>query len=259
MSQVLAEHPRRVAQDILAEEEKKRTHLVVALSGAQAYGFPSPDSDLDLKGIHVAPTRALLGLTEPHPSCDRMGLVEGVELDYASHELAAALRALVKGNGNYLERVLGRHLVWEHPWLSELAPLVRAGISKRYYRHYQGLARQQLQELERHTEPRVKTVLHVLRSALTGVHLLRTGELQVDLNPNLEAYAFSDAAELIQQKRQGERIPLDAKEAAYWRTRVLASLTLLEEAHADSSLPDDVPNAAELEQWLIDVRLRQAP
>jgi predicted nucleotidyltransferase len=143
MINVLDAHARRVADDVLAEEAKKRRHLVVALSGAHAYGFPSPDSDLDLKAIHIAPTRTLLGLSEPPAASDRMEVIEGIEIDYTSNELGAALRGLVKGNGNYLERVIGAHLLTVSSWLEELAPLVRAGLSKRYYRHYLGFARQQ--------------------------------------------------------------------------------------------------------------------
>ncbi len=45
---------------VLDEEETRREHVVVYLSGAHAYGFPSPDSDLDLKAIHVAKTADLL-------------------------------------------------------------------------------------------------------------------------------------------------------------------------------------------------------
>ena len=49
--------PRQLAaaDRLLDEESAKRRHLVVSLSGAHAYGFPSPDSDLDLKAIHLAP------------------------------------------------------------------------------------------------------------------------------------------------------------------------------------------------------------
>ena len=59
---VLSAHQAEVARRFLAERERERTHLVIYLSGAHAYGFPSPDSDLDLKCVHVAPTRALVGL-----------------------------------------------------------------------------------------------------------------------------------------------------------------------------------------------------
>jgi len=258
MTNVLDAHARRIADAVLAEEEQSRRHLVVALSGAHAYGFPSPDSDLDLKAIHVAPTRTLLGLSEPTPTSDRMGVIEGVEIDYTSNELAAALRGLVKGNGNYLERVLGAHLLMVSPLLEELTPLIRSGLSKRYYRHYLGFARQQQQELEKSTAPTAKKVLYVLRTALTGTHLLRAHELRVDLSMSLEEYGYADARELIERKKAGERTVLDEATTLHWRARVQRAFELLDQAHAMSQLPEEAPNVAELEAWLIDVRMRAA-
>jgi hypothetical protein len=93
---------------VLAEEEARREHLVVYLSGAHAYGFPSPDSDLDLKAIHVARTADLVGLAAPAPTFDRAEVVDGVEVDYTSNELGHALAGMLAGNGNFLERVIGR-------------------------------------------------------------------------------------------------------------------------------------------------------
>lgn len=257
MTNVLDPHARRVANAVLAEEENQRRHLVVALSGAHAYGFPSPDSDLDLKAIHIAPTRSLLGLSEPPVTSERMEIAEGVEIDYTSNELGAALRGLLKGNGNYLERVLGAHLLIVNPLLEELAPLVRAGLSKRYYRHYLGFARQQQQELEKSSAPTAKKVLYVLRTALTGTHLLRAGQLRVDLNENVEEYGYQEARELIARKRAGERTVLDEVTANYWRERVRRAFALLDEAHANSKLPEEAANAADLEGWLVDVRMRE--
>lgn len=255
MTNVLDAHAGRVADAVLAQEEQKRTHLVVALSGAHAYGFPSPDSDLDLKAIHIAPTRSLLGLSEPALTSDRMEVLEGVEIDYTSNELGPALRGLLKGNGNYLERVLGAHLLMASPILEELAPLAQAGLSKRYYRHYLGFARQQQQQFE-NSAPTAKKVLYVLRTALTGAHLLRAGELRVDLNDNLHEYGYQDARELIEHKKAGERTVLEQSVASHWRERVQRAFAVLDEAHASSQLPEEAKNLAELEQWLVDVRLR---
>lgn len=36
--------------------------LQCGVTGAHAYGFLSPDSDVDLKGLHLAPTEQVLGL-----------------------------------------------------------------------------------------------------------------------------------------------------------------------------------------------------
>ena len=81
MTELLSPHARRVAEQVLDEEGAHRRHLVVALSGAHAYGFPSPDSDLDLKGIHVEPTERLLGLAAPPLAASRIEVLEGVEIE----------------------------------------------------------------------------------------------------------------------------------------------------------------------------------
>src|SRR5258707_15587136 len=36
--------------------------LFATISGAHLYGFPSPDSDYDLRGAHVLPLQAVVGL-----------------------------------------------------------------------------------------------------------------------------------------------------------------------------------------------------
>src|ERR1044071_4418011 len=104
---VLTERQAEVARAFLAARSTERRHLVIYLSGAHAYGFPSPDSDLDLKCIHVAATGDLVGLQPAGEPGDRLEVIDGVELDYGSNELGAALRGAIKGNGNFLERLFG--------------------------------------------------------------------------------------------------------------------------------------------------------
>jgi len=101
-----------------------------------------------------------------------------------------------------------------------------------------------------------KKGLYVLRTTLTGAHLLRSGELRADLNENLDECGFRDASELIEQKRAGERIQLDDASARHRQRRVACAFELLDDAHASSTLPEEVPNAEALESWLIDLRTR---
>src|SRR5208282_5793017 len=89
---------RAVMTRVLAEEGERREHLVVHLGGAHAFGFPSPDSDLDLKGVHVARTADLLGFETPSPASDRAEVIDGVEIDYTSNELAQVLSGILGGN-----------------------------------------------------------------------------------------------------------------------------------------------------------------
>ena len=134
-----------VARGFLSARAAERNHLVVYLSGAHAYGFPSPDSDLDLKCVHVAPTRSLIGLHPVDDSCERVEIVDGVELDYGSNELAQALRGAIKGNGNFLERLFGELVLGGDPaLLAEARAVVAPSLSRRVARHYGGFATSQL-------------------------------------------------------------------------------------------------------------------
>ena len=38
--------------------------LFATISGAHLYGFPSPDSDYDLRGVHLLPLEEVVGLRE---------------------------------------------------------------------------------------------------------------------------------------------------------------------------------------------------
>lgn len=254
---VLSPHQHAVAADILAHEEDKRGHLVIYLSGAHAYGFPSPDSDLDLKAIHTESTHRLLGLAPPPAHASRLEIVRDVEIDYTSNELRSVLAGVLDGNGNYIERLLGELILYSAPELDELRPLIQGALSRRVHRHYRGFATQQRAAFETADRPTAKKLLYVLRTALTGVHLLRTGLLVTDLTRLVEPYDYETARELVEIKRAGERIPLEPSLIADWRPRLDHLFELLERARSDSALPEEAANRAELDAWLVRHRLRQ--
>ncbi len=241
---------------VVAEEEAKRHHLVVSLSGAHAYGFPSPDSDLDLKSIHVEPTARLLGLAPGAPTADRLEVIEGVEIDYTSNELKPVLLGVLQGNGNYLERIVGQLRVHAAPELASLAPLVARAISRRVYRHYLGFATSQLKAFEAEPEGSVKKLLYVLRTALTGAHALRTGRIVTDLRELLDDDGFGDARELIVAKRAGEARKLSPEASARWGAEVKRAFAVLTSAHEGSTLPPEPEGVADLEAWLLEQRRR---
>lgn len=249
---VLTTEQRAVMSRVLAEEEARREHLVVYLSGAHAYGFPSPDSDLDLKAIHVASTPDLLGFDLPPPTVDRAEIVDGVEIDYTSNELSHALAGILNGNGNFIERVLGRMVAHESKLLAELRPLVVRALSRRVLRHYRGFALNQLRFAEK--EPTAKKLLYVLRTSLTGIHLLETGELEADVTRLLDTYGLTDAVELVERKRAGERVGIDPELLGSWRPRIDALFVRLDASLERSPLPADPPNVSQLRDWLLSVR-----
>ena len=95
----------------------------------------------------------------------------------------------------------------------------------------------------------------MLRTLLTGTHLLREGAVVTDLTVLAPQYRLDDALELVEQKRRGEKSELPAALSDKWARRVDEVFALLAAAEAKSVLPPDAPNAAELEEALISLRL----
>lgn len=245
-----------VVQRVLDEESLRRRHIVIALSGAHAYGFPSPDSDYDLKSVHAAEATSLFGLHESKLTFDRMEVIQGVEIDYTSNEIQGVLIGLLKGNGNYFERFLGPILLRTSPELFELQPIVRRVLSRRVFQHYRGFAGNQRKELEKPEGRTAKKLLYVLRTALTGAHLLRSGELITDLSLLIDEQGMGDVRALIEAKRAGERAPLSDADVARWLPHVTKAFELLDRAHETSPLPVDPLGERDLEAWLIGFRKR---
>jgi predicted nucleotidyltransferase len=251
---VLSAHQGEVARRFLADRERERKHLVIYLSGAHAYGFPSPDSDLDLKCVHIAPTADLVGLATVEDPGDRIEIVEGVELDYGSNELAPVLRGAIKGNGNFLERILGDlALGGDTTLLAEARAVVKPLLSRRCARHYSGFAASQLKAFDQ--KPSAKRALYVLRTAATGRHILAHGEIVTDV-ARLGEFVPAEIEELLAIKRTGERQELDADHAKAWRVRLAAAIDAVDAAWPTSILPPEPPTPAvdAVDAWLREVR-----
>jgi predicted nucleotidyltransferase len=257
LDDLLSDHQRAIMERVIAEEQRKRRHLVVALSGAHAYGFPSPDSDLDLKSIHVDPTARVLGLQSGTPHVDRMEVIEGVEIDYTSNELKPVILGVLQGNGNYVERVLGPLLPFTSPELAELRVLVLRSLSKRLFRHYLGFATSQLKAFQAENGGSAKKLLYVLRTALTGAHALRTGTIVTDLRELIDDHGLPEARALIAAKRAGEKAQLSPELSTRWLGEVNRVFTALELAHLRSPLPAEPDTADALEAWLLSERRKR--
>ena len=251
---VLTAHQATQARAFLAQRDTERRHLVIYLSGAHAYGFPSPDSDLDLKCVHIASTRQLVGLSPPDDPPGRIDIVEGVELDYGSNELGGVLRGVIKGNGNYLERLFGALVLGGDPkLLDDARAVVRPVISRRVARHYGGFATSQLRAFDE--KPTAKRALYVLRTAATGLRLLATGTIVTDV-AELGEHMPAELHELLAIKQRGEKQPLEPEHARAWRGRLTAAIDAVDAAWPHSVLPAEPAASAvdAIDEWLRDVR-----
>jgi predicted nucleotidyltransferase len=230
--------------------------LFMSVSGAHLYGFPSPDSDADLRGVHLLPAEEVVGLGTPRDTIQHTEVRDGLEVDLVTHDLAKFLRLLLKPNGYVLEQ-LSSPLRVDWTMTHDIMLSVVPGLHTRRHRyHYLGFAATQWKLAER--TGRLKPLLYTYRALLTGLHLLRSNWVEADLRwLNAEA-RLPGVDDLIAAKRAGaEKMTLDARELARHETAVLRLRDELEAAGERSSLPDE-PNPATrsaLEGLLIDLRL----
>jgi uncharacterized protein len=229
--------------------------LQCGVTGSHFYGFPSPDSDVDLKGIHLAPTARVLGLDAPSESHDALEVFEGVEHDLTTHELARAMQLLLRGNGNVLERILTPIQLFQSAEQARLVELARACVSRRFSAHYRGFFGGMCREHAR--ENRVKTLLYAYRVALTGIHLMRTGELCGDVTINARTYRIDGVDELVAIKRAGEeKGTLDEAISREHAPRLAELEAMLDLAIEESTLPEEPPGYADIDAFVIDTRMR---
>jgi uncharacterized protein len=228
--------------------------VLCAVSGAHMYGFPSPDSDLDIKGIHLVATEELLGLRPNVAVHDLTAVHRSVECDLTTNEAGAALALLLNGNGNMLERILSPFQLVDSAEVLELQDLARRSISRTFIKHYAGFFRGCQREHER--EPTAKTMLYSYRVALTGTYLLRTGRFEPNVTVLAPEFGFNDVVELVALKQTGtEHGPMPTDLDAHHRRRWSVLEQLLVDAEAASILPLEAPNADQINEWLIATRL----
>jgi predicted nucleotidyltransferase len=67
-------------------EEHPYPLIFATISGAHLYGFPSPDSDYDMRGVHVLPLQEVVGLQIGPETIEKSGVRDGLEIDLVTHD-----------------------------------------------------------------------------------------------------------------------------------------------------------------------------
>ena len=177
--------------------------LFVTISGAHLYGFPSPDSDYDLRGVHVLPLNQVAGLNDGPETIERSGVHDGLEIDLVTHDAHKFFTLMLKKNGYVLEQLQSPLIVRTSPEHEELKQIGRSCVTRYHAYHYFGFAETQWKLFERESPRRVKPLLYVYRVLLTGIHLMKTGEVEANLLTLIERCPLSLVPELVARKLAG--------------------------------------------------------
>jgi predicted nucleotidyltransferase len=216
----------------------ERHTILAVVVGSRAYGLAAPDSDHDRRGVYAAPTRAFWHLDKPPTHLD------GPLDEQFSWEIERFCTLAMQANPTVLEVLWSPLITQLTPDGRELLDTRAAFLSRRVADTYGAYARDQLKRVDarrsRTGDTNHKQAMHMIRLLLAGAHVLRTGEILVDVTP------FRDR--LLEIKR-GD-VPWPAVTA--WAESLLRDLA----AAADETALPDTPDRAKIDQLLIGVRER---
>jgi uncharacterized protein len=230
--------------------------LFATISGAHLYGFPSPDSDYDLRGVHILPLTEVIGLSTGKETIEVSELQADLDLDLVTHDIKKFFSLMLKRNGYVLEQLFSPLIVQttvEHEEVRAIAPQC---ITRHHSHHYLGFAKTQWHLLSKEPQPRVKPLLYLYRVLLTGIHLMQTGEVEANLITLNQQFQLSYLPDLIAQKQTGtEAEALGKIDLAFHEREYQRLCQCLEEASQNSHLPTDPSAKAALHDLLVRVRL----
>jgi len=232
--------------------------MFATISGAHLYGFPSPDSDYDLRGVHLLPLEQVVGLDAGEETVEKEGIYDGLEVDLVTHDAKKFFGLMLKKNGYVLEQIFSPLVVYTTPEHEELKAIAADCITRHHSHHYLGFATTQWKLFQKESPPRVKPLLYVYRVLLTGIHLMRTGEVEANLRTLNETARLSYIDELIERKLSGpEKGDLPEADLAFHEKEYERLVGELEVASEKSELPESSNGKAALNELLVRVRMEE--
>ncbi|MDR1202251.1 MAG: nucleotidyltransferase domain-containing protein, partial [Tannerellaceae bacterium] len=144
-------------------------------SGSRAWGFPSPDSDYDVRFIYVRPQNEYLNINEPN---DIIELPVNDVFDIGGWDLRKALRLFAKSNAVLFEW-LQSPIIYKQDtrFVDELKRLVTDYFSlKMGANHYLGITKGAWKEMQIN-EVRLKKYFYCLRPILAALWIIEKREI----------------------------------------------------------------------------------
>ncbi len=148
------------------EKEYSIKILYACETGSRAWGFPSPNSDFDVRMLYVHPTEWYLSLDEKKDSIEIM--LNDCELDITGWELRKGLRLMRKSNASMMERIQSPiTYIDDSVFIGDIHALAKdcfSPITTMY--HYSNMAKSALAEVAISQPYKLKKLFYALRGAI---------------------------------------------------------------------------------------------
>lgn len=215
-------------EDVVKGIESRRgcRVLFVVESGSRAWGFASPDSDYDVRGVYVKPLDWYLQLREG--MSDTIVELLPDDIDVSLWDLRKALLQMTKSNASFLEW-LGSPIIYRDDGLIGQLNALKYGCfnSVHVAYHYASMFRKAMEAQDPDGAIRIKKLCYALRASLCLKYVMAFEEMPPTL--------FADVLEKVSitsDERDAIRKVLERKEYA------LESDTIVPDARLGSLLID---------------------
>ena len=218
---------KRIAQALAEIEAKQGCRILFAVeSGSRAWGFASPDSDFDVRGVFVRPLDWYLQLKEDLPDT----IVESLpgDLDVSLWDIKKALPQLSKSNASFLEW-LGSPIIYRDDGMIATLNAMKANWFNPAHvaYHYASMFRKAMEARNSDGSLRIKKLCYALRASLCLRYTMAFEKM-----PPTPFAAVLEGVELSPDEREAVREVLAEKETA------LESDVLMPDARLDGLLAD---------------------
>lgn len=159
------------------QKEKGVEILLACETGSRAWGFPSPDSDFDVRFIYKHKMDWYLNLNEQKDTIEMM--FENNEIDLSGWDLRKCLNLLWKSNPPLLERIQSPIIYIENKdFLTGINVLAKTTYSKiATMHHYLSMAKKMFTEVKRHENVKLKKLFYALRTAVACQWIIANDEM----------------------------------------------------------------------------------
>lgn len=157
------------------EQEKEFKVLYACETGSRAWGFPSPDSDYDVRIIYKHRKDWYLSLSDKKDTIDLM--LEDGDLDITGWDIKKSLQLMWKSNGPLLERLQSPIVYFEAEGFLDLckpyAEQCFAPVASMY--HYLNMGKKSFDDVEGQSEVKLKKLFYALRAAFSCKWIMDKG------------------------------------------------------------------------------------
>lgn len=228
--------------------------LLACETGSRAWGFPSPDSDYDVRFIYRHKKDWYLSLNEQKDTIEMM--FENNEIDLSGWDLKKSLNLLWKSNSALLERIQSP-IIYQIDekfvtGINELAQTTYSKIAVMY--HYLSMAKNMFADVKDNDKVKLKKLFYALRAALACKWIEEQNEIPpIVFQTMLEKLNF----DLKLKNRIYELIELKStKEETYIHNEEIDLNNFIEELIANAekiakSLPYSNGNIIDLNRFFI--------